>query len=165
MSSKNIQKHLVTFGGGLHQSKLCTHESWWWRPRKPHPGRYLHNESILQRIRGRSLNCSCCNNAQTGFVLVCCITFQHCPGGKWLVSWNDIGRVSYFSQINHDIHQHFHYTKLEPAYLWPSPGTKSCHEPLPICVFLKAQNPLRFRWQTGAFSEPHSWHALSFVSN
>lgn len=155
MSSTNIQ-HLVTFGGiaSIMMGKGNR------RDRKPHPGRYLHNESIVQRIRGRSLNCSCCNNAQTGFVLVCCITFQHCPGGSWLVSWNDIGRGSHFSEINHDIHQHFHFTVLEPAFQWSSPYTKSYHEPWAICIFLKAQNPLKFRWQSGEFKESHSRHTV-----
>lgn len=98
----SLKTFLIFF---LHNSKE------WRRDRKPYQGGHLYNESTVYRIRGGSLNCSCSNNAQTGFVLVFCITFQHCPGGSWMVSWNDIGRVSHFSQFNHNIHQHFHFTK------------------------------------------------------
>lgn len=133
------------------------------RDRKPKPGRCLHNESVVLRIGGRSLICSCCNNAQTSFVLVCCITFQHCPGGSWMVSWNDIGRVSHFSQINHDIHQHFHLRKIKPKFLLPSPNTKS---------FQKLGHPYisdssKSFWVqlTSTFSETHYWHAIPFENN
>lgn len=59
-------------------------------------------------------HCYYCTNL---LALVCCITFQHCPAGNWLASWNDIGRVSHFSHMSHDIDQHFH-TTIKRQHFW-----------------------------------------------
>lgn len=46
----------------------------------------IYTEVIVDIIEKAGHSTAFVQYTHTGFVLVCCITFQHCLGGSWLVS-------------------------------------------------------------------------------